>query len=369
MSQPAPRFLRTPAEIRKALGRLNGGKRLDLAVAFVGADWRELLAGHRGKLRLICWLSSTNTDPSAVEDLMKRRETEVRQRNSMHSKVYVAPGTGAIVGSANLSRAALSDSEISGQDEAAVFVSDTVFVSEVAKWFNSLWNDKHRTKDIKKKHLDAAKEAWNKARKFSPHLDHRHSLNGTINVPALPSKIHQEILKYANKVRSSNLEDEIGEPCKFTQSLNPATLTKGARNGLLDHIVSWAKHPGAYKTFRSHPLPIVRKGLQILFDETIDTQMRINQIVEGGYLSGLGIPSLSLLLYWRDPERFVPYNFRTIKFLRHYKLLKMGMSASSSICYVKWLRWATRLAQELHVSPGHVDRMVELYYEDHEADS
>ena len=45
-------FLRNPAEIRKAVRRLQGGRRLDLAVAFVGADWSELLADHQGNAGL-----------------------------------------------------------------------------------------------------------------------------------------------------------------------------------------------------------------------------------------------------------------------------------------------------------------------------
>src|SRR6478736_6661190 len=100
------KFLKNPAESRKALDRLQSGKRLDLAVAFIGADWWELLSDYGGKLRVICWLSSTNTNPYAVEDLMNRPSTEVKQRDSMHCKVYISPAKGAIVGSANLSKAA-----------------------------------------------------------------------------------------------------------------------------------------------------------------------------------------------------------------------------------------------------------------------
>ena len=98
----------------------------------------------------------------------------------------------------------------------------------------------------------------------------------------------------------------------------------------------------------------------------MDPEIRIDRITTGRHLSGLGMPSLSLLLYWKNPERFVPYNSRTIAFLSDFKLLGKGMSASSSRCYVRWLRRATDLAQKLRLpTPGHIDRMVELYYEDH----
>ena len=65
---------------------------------------------------------------------------------------------------------------------------------------------------------------------------------------------------------------------------------------------------------------------------------------------------------------YPPYNFRTIRFLEDFEMKESGMSASSAQCYEIWLRWATRLAQQLDLpSAGHVDRMVELYYEEHYA--
>ena len=122
-SQTAMTFLKDPPAIRKAVSGLLGGKRLDMAVAFVGADWEEILAGYKGRLRVICWLSSTNTNPYAVDSLRKRPLTVVKQRDTMHCKVYLPAAIGAVVGSANLSKAALEESDISGQDEAAILVS------------------------------------------------------------------------------------------------------------------------------------------------------------------------------------------------------------------------------------------------------
>jgi hypothetical protein len=361
-----PTLLRNPAEIRKAIKRLQGGGRLDLAVAFVGADWWELLAGHRGKLRLICWLASTNTNPYAVEDLMNRPNTEVRQRTSMHAKVYFAPGAGAIVGSANLSKAALSDAEISGQDEAAALVHEPAFLSTVRIWFVAMWNDTDRTIPIKSHHLSAAKEAWEKTKTSSGAGGQRSAANGKLILPPLPHKIDPRILTYAKRARRLDLERSIGECREFTRSLEPSKLSRDDCRGIVDHFVSWTGHRASYDTFLSQPLPLVKRGLTVLFDDGIDTETRLDQTSHKGYLTGLRIPSISLLLYWRNPYRFVPYNFRTIKFLQDFGMQESGMSASSGRCYVKWLRWATRLAQQLNLpTPGHIDRMVEFYYEDH----
>ncbi len=115
-------FLRNPAEIRKAVRGLFRCKQLDVAVAFIGADWEEILADFEGELRVICWLSSTNTNPYAVDTLRKRPLTTVKQRSTMHCKVYLAPAIGAVVGSANLSKAALEESDTAGQDEAAIYI-------------------------------------------------------------------------------------------------------------------------------------------------------------------------------------------------------------------------------------------------------
>ncbi|HUD85294.1 MAG TPA: phospholipase D family protein, partial [Xanthobacteraceae bacterium] len=157
-------FLSKPARIRKVVGHLaENSKQMDLAVAFVGRDWRDALANFRGNLRVICWLSSTNTNPDAVRQLMKRAHTEVRQRDGMHAKVYIA-NLGAVVGSANLSARALSELEQSGQDEAAVFLDDKNSKDTISKWFRELW-DAPDTRCISNYDLDRAAEAFWKARK------------------------------------------------------------------------------------------------------------------------------------------------------------------------------------------------------------
>jgi phosphatidylserine/phosphatidylglycerophosphate/cardiolipin synthase-like enzyme len=157
-------FLPNPARIRGAVGTLaKQSKRMDLAVAFVGRDWSDALAHCQGNLRLICWLSSTNTNPRAVRQLIKRPKTKVRQRDGMHAKVYLTD-VGAVVGSANLSAEALSEIEQNGRDEAAVFLNDKVSRDTIDKWFSKLWNDPS-TRQITKPDLRQAIKAYDKAHK------------------------------------------------------------------------------------------------------------------------------------------------------------------------------------------------------------
>lgn len=87
--------------------------------------------------------------------------------------------------------------------------------------------------------------------------------------------------------------------------------------------------------------------------------------LEGWLLEGIASSEPWIATHWRKPEDFPPYNFRTETFLRDFGLLHKGMSAASPICYERWRLWATRLAQQLKLpTPGHLDRLVERYYED-----
>lgn len=360
-------FLKDPPAIRKAVSGLLGGKRLDMAVAFVGADWEEILAGYKGRLRVICWLSSTNTNPYAVDSLRKRPLTVVKQRDTMHCKVYLAAAIGAVVGSANLSKAALEESDISGQDEAAILVSKGSTLDDIQTWFRAMWNDKALTKTVTKSHISAAKAAFDKARatrqKSGIGLKRRQKRQPIL--PSLPKNFKVTVLRYADEVRSLDLRREIANLVKEIGSLKPASLTGAQRDSLIDLVISWTGHPGSYNTFRNVPISNVRKGLQLLFDEFIELQARLETLLKKRYLAGLRMRTLSLLLYWKYPERYPPYNHRTKVFLDDFRMQARGMSASSPRSYATWLRWATRLHQMLSLpTVGHVDRLVERYYEE-----
>lgn len=367
MPNESIKFLKDPSEIRKAVYSLQSDNELRLAVAFVGAEWQQLLSDHQGPLRIICWLSSTNTDPYAVANLMQRPNTNVRQRDSMHCKVYLAPKVGAVVGSANLSQAALSEENSSGQDEAAVLILLPSVVAEIGNWFEALWND-CETQIIKDSDIVAAKAAYDKR----PRGTVGNTKRGDPNIPPLPARFDKQVLFYANKVRTKDLETysrDLQQGLKnnidLVTAVEPESLTTGQQKKLVEAIVSWTRHPGSYKNFLNQPISKVRKGLQVLFDNSREPQSRLEEIQRDGYLDGLKMPSLSLLLYWRRWELFPPYNHRTKKFLDDFDLGKRGMSASSPKCYVTWHRWAIRLGQKLNLpTAGHVEWMVEQYYED-----
>ena len=83
-------FLLSPAAIRKRLVEaLENTKSLDAAVAFIGRDWADIIGTFSGPIRVICWLSSPNTNPYAVEQMMKRGNICVCHIPAMHAKVYI----------------------------------------------------------------------------------------------------------------------------------------------------------------------------------------------------------------------------------------------------------------------------------------
>ena len=336
-------------------------------MAFIGADWEEILAGYKGKLRVICWLSSTNTNPYAVDSLRKRPLTVVKQRGTMHCKVYLAPAIGAVVGSADLSKAALDEGDTAGQDEAAILVSKGSTLGDIQTWFGAMWNDEALTKAVRKSHISAAKVAFDKARAARQKIGIgvKRPRKRQAPLPPLPKNFKAIILRNADEVRALDLRRDIAEPVRKVGQIRPDSLTGAQRDSLIALIVSWTGHPASYNAFRNVPISEVRKGLKLLFDEPIELQARLEMLLNKKYLAGLRMRTLSLLLYWRYPERYPPYNKRTKVFLDDFEMQARGMSASSPRSYATWLRWATRLHQMLNLpTVGHVDRLVERYYEE-----
>jgi PLD-like domain len=352
------KFLPDPASIRQEIVSLaSGSKTLDLAVAFIGPEWQRLLGNYLGPLRLMCWLTHPGTDPDAVRSLMMRKDTFVMQRTGLHTKVYLAPGVGAIVGSANLSQSALTDRGGLSQGEAAVSVSDQQLVKEIGNWFDMLWNDLPRTKAISHADLERAE----KERKKWP-LPVANTIN---SIPPLPEPMPKAITDLAKKAQGLNLMDEY---CEYHNQLSELIakprLNRSEISQLADLIASWTGHRAVYKTFEMQPPAAILQGLRTLLDEGRDIYDRLHEIREKSLLRGFHIPSMSLLLYWYRPDAYPPFNAKTKRFLKDFKMASPGMSASSPACYSTWLGFADLMRVRLQLpTVGHVDRIVSCYYE------
>jgi hypothetical protein len=174
-------------------------------VAFVGHDWEDILGEFGSRIRLICWLSSTNTNPHAVGQMLERG-LDVRQIDAMHAKVYLMSGTtpAAIVGSANLSGAALAADGALGQFDAGVLVRSPVFVHAVQDWFSSLWDI---ARPITSENLQQAINAWEVAHRNRPP---RRAPSGTSLLPVKwsPPRSLEPLVRKARKMDpASELEE------------------------------------------------------------------------------------------------------------------------------------------------------------------
>jgi hypothetical protein len=359
------KFLPDPPSIRAALHQLTreSGK-LDVAVAFVGSDWWELLSNFSGKVRVVCWLSSVNTNPYAVEEMLKRGNIVAKQHDSMHAKVYFAPRIGAIVGSANLSKAALNELDTAGQCEAALLVRDRKALSEIASWFQGLWTSAQTT-EITKSDLVSAKLSWHKARASSGNMRSGIAPDSrNVFFPPLSSVVPARLKRLAAEMAGRKLERSLGNHYDFFSSLSPATLTRAERTQIAKYLSKWIKRRWVSGPFERAPIAKVRHGLSVLFDESRDIRSRLEELNKQQLLPGLRIPSVSLFLYWRAPKRYLPFNHKTEVFLRDFKLQRRGTSDSSPACYANWLRYSARLGQWLELpSPGHVDRVASAYHD------
>lgn len=270
-------FLETPRDIRAQLtALLRRARSLDMAVAFVGSDWQEILRELPTRTRLVCWLSSTNTNPYAIEQ-MSDAGVNVRQLDAMHAKVYVVPGAGAIVGSANLSISALSDAPVSLQYESAVRLGPGE-LSPVTAWFNWLWA---RARSVTPGDLAAAKRAWEVARRARRH-------GGRGQPPprstALPVNWHAPaaLMDLARRVRQQRAWKHIADKHRLMSSLRPDRMSKTDLANLIETVAEWTGHIGAYAPARLVPLRHVREAFAYAFDDDEDIELRLKQLASGG---------------------------------------------------------------------------------------
>ena len=350
------KFLPDPHKIREAIVELaSDSKRLDVAVAFIRPEWKSLLGNYLGTIRVICWLGNSATDPYAVESMRMQEGLLVKQREGLHTKVYLVPGVGSIVGSANLSSSALGSRVGHPQDEAAVLVTDQLLVKEIGNWFEALW--KHsETKEISDADLAKAKEDFKKWP--IPKVN-------TINsIPLLPDPMPEAITNLANRVRGLDLMDANR---KYRNQINEMVAKKKLNRSdivkLADLIASWTGHRGVYKTFETQPPTTILQGLRTLLDKHRVSKKGFKQSRSIHFYRDLQIPSMSLLLYWNRPDAYPPFNGKTERFLKDFKLTSTGMSGSSPVCYSTWLAFTVQLSSRLGLPwQGYIDRMVSLHY-------
>jgi len=365
----AAAFLPHPSEIRAALqDAIQGATALDMAVAFVGSDWADLLGEFRGPIRLVCWLSSTNTNPYAVADLRRRSNVRVRQMDLMHAKVYIAsgrPGTVAIVGSANLSSSALSADEAGGQYEAAVRLQGAADTHDVSAWFERLWGEAQL---VRSGALAKAQRAWDKAKRrgLSASGVASEKRQARLRETMLPRgwQPSAEIRALAARVGRRAMPWR-GDAWAALRGLDPADLSPTDVEDVIRCLSGWAKHPASFAPLASVPIREARRSFVLAFNEGLPIEERFRGLLGDYKLPGLGLPAWTMILHWCRPKGYPPYNQRTTKFLKAFELDLRGLRSLTPRSYARWRAFAQDLAQRLGLpTAGHIDRLVWEYTKD-----
>jgi hypothetical protein len=98
------------------------------------------------KHRIICNLHSGGTNPGVIRNLQAYTDTEIKHLTNLHAKVTITT-TGAVIGSANYSKAGLAPSSNGDGSwlEAAMFIpASHPACAEARSWFWHLWKEHGR---------------------------------------------------------------------------------------------------------------------------------------------------------------------------------------------------------------------------------
>lgn len=136
-----------------------------IAVAYIGADWKEFI--DPSNLDAIIISPTLGSNPYAIEELAKIISWEkIFFLDKLHTKFYIG-NTTAILGSANLSKNGLGGS---GLAEASIKTNDVSFISELRKYFEEIINQakkeysstqqkKNRVSELKRQHNHAIRQS------------------------------------------------------------------------------------------------------------------------------------------------------------------------------------------------------------------
>lgn len=144
----------TGIALHRAVERVLNNKAVKCAVAFWGAGAESLFGVDVKEARIICNLSMGGTNPTVIENLMKRYD--VRQCDALHAKVYIGDSK-AVVGSANASTGGLGFEGKKGWIEGGVEIQK---VEPIVEWFDALWRDADATREISVADLESAKQRF-----------------------------------------------------------------------------------------------------------------------------------------------------------------------------------------------------------------
>jgi len=153
--------LTCPDDVRDAL---RGVQPVSIAVAYVGAKWKDFVSTKR--LREIILSPTLGSNPFAIEELMDvLGHDNVHFLDALHSKIYLGASS-VLLGSCNLSQNGMSNH---GRLEAAVILTDNESRQQLAAQIQRYKESARKAYPCRQKKIEqlrALKLQWNKAQWF-----------------------------------------------------------------------------------------------------------------------------------------------------------------------------------------------------------
>ena len=151
------RVLTDSKEIRAELKKLAASR---LAVAYIGADWRDYVDAR--SLESVILSPTLGSNPHAIADLVREIGwNKVHFLDNLHAKIYLGQGA-ALLGSANLSQNALGDGNLF---EAMVLVrgeSALVKLDETFDAYLEKAKECYQQESKKQQRLNDLRDSWNR---------------------------------------------------------------------------------------------------------------------------------------------------------------------------------------------------------------
>lgn len=185
-------------------------REVSMAIAFWGEGGNLIFDDcKKTPVRIICNLALGGTNPKVIQELKKRKNTEVRQLDNLHAKLVLTDNH-MIVGSANISSngLGLEAGEAARFRELGLLSQDAKQLKSARDWFKDLWQ---ASQEITESHLRNAQKTWESRRNARPWAAGSGSRN-LIDMPASElrkRKIYFAIFRaWLSEQAAARLEEE-----------------------------------------------------------------------------------------------------------------------------------------------------------------
>ena len=174
-----------------------------------------------------------------------------------------------------------------------------------------------------------------------------------------------QLSELADKVRDNDLSEGIEREHVLLD-----IAQHGRRRDLrqvISWVVEWTGHEGKYRPALDESSRRIRKAFRTLFDHSRGPDSRLRDLDTNGEckIKGFGLASLTMILHWKFPREYPPFNRRTKRFLKDFEFEEFVPKTLSPTQYAKWIAFAQELSERLQLpSAGHIDRIVWEYTQD-----